>query len=75
MRVDAARERRGRAPGCLMVDEPEGNQCPMDSDAAGRDEVFVGRLRADLSSENGLTMWVVSDNLGKGAATNAVEIA
>ena len=73
--VEAARELMRQAPGILMVDEPESNQYPMAIDAAGRDEVFVGRLRADLSSENGLTMWVVSDNLRKGAATNAVEIA
>jgi aspartate-semialdehyde dehydrogenase len=58
-----------------MVDKPEENQYPLAIDAAGRDEVFVGRVRADISCENGLTMWVVSDNLRKGAATNAVEIA
>jgi aspartate-semialdehyde dehydrogenase len=73
--VGAARELITRAPGILMVDNPEANQYPMAIDAAGRDEVFVGRLRADLSCENGLAMWVVSDNLRKGAAANAVEIA
>jgi len=71
----AARELMSRAPGILMVDEPEKGRYPMAIDAAGRDEVFVGRVRADLSTENGLTMWVVADNLRKGAATNAVEIA
>lgn len=71
----AARELMTRAPGILMVDNPEANQYPMAIEAAGRDEVFVGRVRADISCENGLTMWVVSDNLRKGAATNAVEIA
>lgn len=71
----AARELLRRAPGILIVDEPESNQYPMAVDAAGRDEVFVGRIRADISCDNGLTMWVVADNLRKGAATNAVEIA
>ncbi|MDL2260499.1 hypothetical protein LJB99_06480, partial [Deltaproteobacteria bacterium OttesenSCG-928-K17] len=54
---------------------PENAKYPMAIDCAGRDEVFVGRVRADISCENGLTMWVVADNLRKGAATNAVEIA
>ena len=71
----AARELMSRAPGILMVDDPENGKYPMAIDAAGRDEVFVGRVRADISCDNGLTMWVVSDNLRKGAATNAVEIA
>ncbi|UQZ91233.1 aspartate-semialdehyde dehydrogenase [Deltaproteobacteria bacterium Smac51] len=73
--VGAARELMTRAPGILVVDNPEANQYPMAVDAAGRDEVFVGRIRADISCDNGLTMWVVADNLRKGAATNAVEIA
>jgi aspartate-semialdehyde dehydrogenase len=71
----AARELMRRAPGILVVDEPEAGRYPMPIDAVGRDEVFVGRVRADLSAENGLTMWIVADNLRKGAATNAVEIA
>jgi aspartate-semialdehyde dehydrogenase len=70
-----ARELMSRAPGILVVDEPENGRYPMPIDAAGRDEVFVGRIRADLSCDNGLTMWVVADNIRKGAATNAVEIA
>ena len=72
---DAARELMRQAPGILVVDEPEAGLYPMPIDAAGREEVFVGRVRADLSCENGLTMWIVADNLRKGAATNAVEIA
>lgn len=72
---EAARELLARAPGILVVDKPKENQYPLASVASGRDEVFVGRIRADLSHENGLTMWVVADNLRKGAATNAVEIA
>ncbi|MDR3204775.1 MAG: aspartate-semialdehyde dehydrogenase [Deltaproteobacteria bacterium] len=71
----SARELMSRAPGILVVDDPSKNQYPLASEAAGRDEVFVGRVRADLSCENGLTMWVVADNVRKGAATNAVEIA
>ncbi|MDR3038409.1 MAG: aspartate-semialdehyde dehydrogenase [Candidatus Adiutrix sp.] len=70
-----ARELMRRAPGLLVVDEPENGRYPMPIDAAGRDAVFVGRIRADLSHENGLTLWIVADNLRKGAATNAVEIA
>ena len=73
--VDAARELLTRAPGILVVDEPAGGRYPMPLDAAGCDEVFVGRIREDISCDNGLTMWVVADNLRKGAATNAVEIA
>ncbi len=71
----AARELMSRAPGLLVVDDPASNKYPLATEAAGRDEVFVGRIRADLTTENGLTMWVVADNLRKGAATNAVEIA
>ncbi|MDR1871303.1 MAG: aspartate-semialdehyde dehydrogenase [Deltaproteobacteria bacterium] len=72
---DAARELLSRAPGVLVIDDPKKNAYPLASLATGRDEVFVGRIRADISHENGLTMWVVADNLRKGAATNAVEIA
>jgi len=75
IKPEAARELMRRAPGILVVDEPEAGRYPMPIDAAGRDEVFVGRVRADLSCENGLTMWIVADNIRKGAATNAVEIA
>lgn len=71
----AARELLRRAPGLMVVDEPEAGRYPMPIDAVGRDEVFVGRVRADLSHENGLVMWIVADNLRKGAAANAVEIA
>lgn len=63
------------SPGLLVEDEPAEGIYPMPLNAAGRDEVFVGRIRADLSCPNGLTMWVVADNLRKGAAANAVEIA
>ena len=63
------------APGVVVVDEPAAQQYPMPMDAHERDEVFVGRLRRDESQPNTLNMWIVSDNLRKGAATNAVQIA
>lgn len=62
-------------PGVVVCDEPEKNVYPTARLAHDRDEVFVGRLRRDFSIANGLNMWVVSDNLRKGAATNAVQIA
>ncbi len=64
-----------RAPGVRVVDAPAEAQYPLASYAAGRDEVFVGRIRADASHPNGLALWIVSDNLRKGAALNAVQIA
>jgi aspartate-semialdehyde dehydrogenase len=57
------------------VDDPSRQEYPMPKDAHERDEVFVGRLRRDESQPNTLNMWIVSDNLRKGAATNAVQIA
>jgi len=63
------------APGVQLLDEPEKNSYPTPLDAENRDEVFVGRIRRDFSQPNSLNMWVVSDNLRKGAATNAVQIA
>jgi aspartate-semialdehyde dehydrogenase len=75
IKPEAARELLARAPGILVQDDPSKAAYPLASEAAGREEVFVGRIRADLSCENGLVLWVVADNLKKGAATNAVEIA
>ncbi|WP_315819510.1 aspartate-semialdehyde dehydrogenase [Paraflavitalea speifideaquila] len=63
------------APGVVVVDDPATQQYPMPKDAHDRDEVFVGRLRRDETQPNTLNLWVVSDNLRKGAATNAVQIA
>jgi len=63
------------APGVIVVDNPAAQEYPMPKDAHNRDEVFVGRLRRDESQANTLNMWIVSDNLRKGAATNAVQIA
>jgi aspartate-semialdehyde dehydrogenase len=62
-------------PGVKVVDNPSENIYPMPVDAEGKNEVFVGRIRRDHSVENGLNLWIVADNLRKGAATNAVQIA
>ena len=62
-------------PGVVIEDNPSANLYPMPCTAEGKDEVFVGRIRKDFSLKNGLNMWIVSDNLRKGAATNAVQIA
>lgn len=62
-------------PGIIVLDDPANNLYPLARDAAGKDEVFVGRIRRDFSVENGLNLWVVADNIRKGAATNAVQIA
>jgi len=69
------RELLGRAPGVVVVDEPAVGRYPIATDAAGRDEVLVGRIRRDPGKERCLNLWVVGDNLRKGAATNAVQIA
>ena len=61
-------------PGITVVDNPEKNFYPLASKANGNNDVFVGRLRKDFSVENGLNLWVVADNLRKGAATNAIQI-
>ena len=73
--VEDARAVLEGAPGMTMVDDPPHHGYPTALAAAGRDDVFVGRLRRDPSHERGLCLWVVSDNLLKGAATNAVQIA
>lgn len=62
-------------PGLIVLDDPSNNLYPLARSAAGKDEVFVGRIRRDESVENGLNLWVVADNIRKGAATNAVQIA
>ena len=63
------------SPGVVLEDDPQTQQYPMPMDAHEKDEVFVGRLRRDETQPNTLNMWIVSDNLRKGAATNAVQIA
>ena len=73
--VAKVRELLEKAPGVKVMDDPSKLVYPTPLDADGRDEVFVGRLRADPTVPNGLNLWVVSDNLRKGAALNAVQIA
>lgn len=70
-----ARELLQSAPGIVVLDDPASELYPLQTGCEGRDEVFVGRIREDIGCENGLAMWIVSDNLRKGAATNAVQIA
>jgi len=73
--ADMAREILFKAPGVKVVDEPKSKHYPLPGDATGRNEVFVGRIREDFSIKNGLNLWIVADNLRKGAALNAVQIA
>ncbi|MFH5805622.1 aspartate-semialdehyde dehydrogenase [Alienimonas sp. DA493] len=73
--ADEAREALAAFPGLAVVDDPVAGKYPTPRDCAGDDRIFVGRIRKDLSCENGITFWCVSDNLRKGAATNAVQIA
>jgi aspartate-semialdehyde dehydrogenase len=72
---EACRELLAGAPGIVVEDRPAEGRYPMASEVAGRDEVFVGRIRRDESNPRTLNLWVVGDNLRKGAATNAVQIA
>lgn len=73
--VEQARELFEKTPGIQVVDNLDTGTYPMPSTCSGSDDVFIGRIRKDLSNPNGLAFWCVSDNLRKGAATNAVQIA
>lgn len=73
--ADRAREVLSQAPGVIVVDDPANQKYPLAIHAAGKGETFVGRIREDISQSRGLEMWIVSDNLLKGAALNAVQIA
>jgi aspartate-semialdehyde dehydrogenase len=73
--ADAMRDLLIAAPGVVLVDDPAAARYPLAREAAGRDDVLVGRIREDSSHPRGLAFWLVSDNLRKGAATNAVQIA
>lgn len=75
IKVDAARKILSKAPGVKLIDSPKDNLYPMPKDCEGKDETFVGRIRKDPFVKNGLWLWCVADNLRKGAATNAVQIA
>jgi aspartate-semialdehyde dehydrogenase len=72
---EAAKKILGLAPGVIVVDDPKNNLYPMPKDVEGKDETFIGRIRKDPFVKNGLWLWVVADNLRKGAATNAAQIA
>jgi aspartate-semialdehyde dehydrogenase len=72
---ERARELLAAAPGVTVIDDPAAGRYPMAIEAAGKDDVFVGRIRRDPGNERALDIWVVSDNLRKGAATNTVQIA
>lgn len=73
--VEEAREVIARAPGCRLVDDLPKKEYPMPLDTSGQDTVFVGRIRPDLTDENGLCLWCCGDQVRKGAATNAIQIA
>jgi aspartate-semialdehyde dehydrogenase len=73
--ADQAREALRKAPGIVVLDDPSKGEVPLPLHLTGRDEVFVGRVRRDPTVPHGLNIWVVADNLRKGAATNAVQIA
>ncbi|NLY19424.1 MAG: aspartate-semialdehyde dehydrogenase [Clostridiaceae bacterium] len=73
--LDELKQELKNFPGIVVLDDPANNLYPMPITAAGRDEVFVGRIRRDESVDNGVNLWVVADNIRKGAATNTVQIA
>ncbi len=73
--ADAVRKLLQKAPGVAVMDDPKNNVYPLATDAAGRDATLVGRIRTDESVENGVNLWIAADNIRKGAATNAVQIA
>ena len=75
LKPDEVRKILSKAPGVVVVDDPKKFEYPLAIDAAGKDETFVGRIREDESIPNGLNMWIVSDNIRKGAALNAIQIA
>ena len=75
IKPEQVRKILSRAAGVIVIDEPQANKYPMPKDVEGKDETFVGRIRRDPFVKNGLWLWVVADNLRKGAATNAVQIA
>jgi aspartate-semialdehyde dehydrogenase len=73
--VEEARRAFARAEGIVLQDDPERKEYPMPLFVTGKDPVYVGRIRQDLTNPNGLTFWTVSDQIRKGAALNAVQIA
>ena len=73
--VEEVRQAIAAAPGCQLVDDPQHYFYPMPLESAGKDDVYVGRVRKDLANDNGITLWLTGDQIRKGAALNAVQIA
>ena len=73
--VEEARRAIAAAPGCTLKDDPGQGVYPMPLETAGHDDIYVGRIRKDLACDNGLTLWLSGDQIRKGAALNAVQIA
>ncbi len=73
--IDVVRKAIASAPGCTLVDDPQNYVYPMPLESAGKDDVYVGRIRKDLANDNGITLWLTGDQIRKGAALNAVQIA
>lgn len=73
--VAEAREAFSRSQGCVLMDNPRENEYPMPLFLSGKDPVYIGRVRQDISNDHGLSFWCVSDQIRKGAALNAVQIA
>lgn len=73
--VNEVRKAIASAPGCTLEDDPQNYIYPMPLESAGKDDVFVGRVRKDLADDNGMTLWLTGDQIRKGAALNAVQIA
>ena len=72
---EAVRKARRQAPGVTVVDDPQHYVYPMPLESAGKDDVYVGRIRKDLADDNGMTLWLTGDQIRKGAALNAIQIA
>ena len=75
MTVDEVRKALAVAPGVTLEDDPQNYVYPMPLESAGKDDVYVGRVRKDLATDNGITLWLTGDQIRKGAALNAVQIA
>lgn len=75
LEVEAVREALSQAPGVTVVDDPQHYVYPMPLESAGKDDVYVGRIRKDLADDNGMTLWLTGDQIRKGAALNAIQIA
>ena len=73
--VDEVRKALAVAPGVTLEDDPQNYVYPMPLESAGKDDVYVGRVRKDLATDNGITLWLTGDQIRKGAALNAVQIA